>query len=97
METEHGSVKHRGKHRALLQHGPPPPPPPLDTSPLLWSTAAHHLPDPPLPVSTHQGQEGRSLKRMQIQCEMGLEKHHGAQLRSVSTSLSQNGVTLPQI
>lgn len=40
METEHGSVKHRGKHRALLQHGPPPPPPP-DTSSLLWSTAAH--------------------------------------------------------
>lgn len=54
METEHGSVKHRGKHRSLLQHGPPPPPPPLDSS-LLWITAPAR---PTSPSLNAQGEGG---------------------------------------
>lgn len=100
METEHGSVKHRGKHRALLQHGPPPPPPSLDTSSLLWSTAAH------LPRSSPtQGRGGRSLEapterlpsREQMGAGMGVETHSGGKLGPVAMSPTPDGAASPLI
>lgn len=99
METEHGSVKHRGKHRALLQHGPPPPPPSLDTSSLLWSTAAR------LPRSSLTEGGGGSLEASteylpsgeQMWAGMGMEKRNGGKRGSVATSPTPDGAAIPQI
>lgn len=109
METEHGSVKHRGKHRALLQHGPP------RRTPLLCSGAPHPPPpDPPLPGQPHHGRGsrgGEQSRRTQRGTQSappppasrsglkgGLQKPTGrGEPRSASMSLSQGSRSSPSL
>lgn len=92
METEHGSVKHRGKLRALLQHGPP------------HRTAGHLSALDTAAAARPSGSLGRGGSPHFAEClpsrerygPKGAEEHPKARLRGVSTA-TPNGVATPQI
>lgn len=93
METEHGSVKHRGKHRVLLQHGR------RRWTPLLCSGAPQPTAcQPPRGRGGRLGGGSRSAcpSKEQTGAGAGADGRTGAQPRSAPAPPASGRAALPQ-